>query len=99
MAKRKCIVCGAEYSYCPTCAEDAQKPIWMTSFDSENCHDIWDTLCAMTCNNISEVEGVKKLRKLDLSKKDTFEPGVRKHLNTVLSANEKENEGFKFKKK
>lgn len=99
MAKRKCLVCGAEYSYCPTCAEDALKPTWMMSFDTENCHEIWDTLCAITCKTVSEADGIKKLKKLDLSKRDTFEPGIKKHLNTVLSANEKDSEGFKFKKK
>ena len=37
---RKCILCGKEYEYCPSCPKDAKKETWYAIYDSENCKDI-----------------------------------------------------------
>lgn len=42
--KRTCIVCGKEYTFCPQCKEDSNKPSWMMIFDSQDCHDIFDAV-------------------------------------------------------
>ena len=39
---KKCCVCGNEYTYCPSCGEDRDKPTWMNSFCSENCKQIYE---------------------------------------------------------
>ena len=39
---RNCIICGQNYSYCPTCGKDAGKPTWYFIFDGQNCHDIYE---------------------------------------------------------
>ena len=42
--KRTCLLCQAQYKYCPYCAEDADKPKWMLLFHDENCANIFDAL-------------------------------------------------------
>lgn len=68
MAKiRKCAVCGKEYQYCPTCGADRNKPLWMDTFDTENCKGIWDTLCELGVGHLTEAETGTRLKKYDTS--------------------------------
>lgn len=78
---RKCVICGKIYSYCPNgCAEDREKPTWMTNFHEENCREIYYTCVNATVgNSLSKTEAKKRLKKLDLSKVGTeaFNPIVK----------------------
>ena len=69
MAKlnRECIICRHRYSFCPTCAADANKPTWMTIFCGENCKDIYTTLDGYRDNRLSKEDAKEILNKLDLS--------------------------------
>lgn len=58
---RKCIVCGTEYSYCPSCTQDRKKPKWMSRFDKEDCKDIFEIGCAFEQKKISALEANKQL--------------------------------------
>lgn len=76
---RKCVICGKIYSYCPNgCAEDREKPTWMTNFHEENCREIYYT-CVNTVigNSLSKAEAKKRLKKLDLSNAENFNPIVK----------------------
>lgn len=70
MAKnnKKCIVCGAEYSYCNSCSKDRQKPRWMNLFEKEDCKIIFEIGQAFEDGKINATEASKKLEGKDLSK-------------------------------
>ena len=34
---RICVTCGTTYEYCPKCTKDADKPVWMVAFHTEEC--------------------------------------------------------------
>lgn len=67
MANRKCIVCGTEYSYCPSCREDRNKPKWMNKFDKEDCKDIFEVGCDFENGIIDASEASRKLQGKNLS--------------------------------
>ena len=64
---RKCILCGKEYTYCPSCPKDAKKESWYAIFDNENCKNISKTLTDYNLNQISKVEARHALLACDLS--------------------------------
>lgn len=86
---RKCINCGTEYSFCPSCAKDRFKPGWMKLYCSENCKNIFDALNEYFFGNITKEEAIEKLEMCDLSKRDTFNEGIKEDLDKVLSAKKK----------
>ena len=64
---RKCILCGKEYTYCPSCPKDAKKESWYAIFDNENCKNISKTLTDYNLNIISKAEACHALLACDLS--------------------------------
>ena len=64
---RKCILCGKEYTYCPSCPKDAKKESWYAIFNNENCKNISKTLTDYNLNKISKVEARHALLECDLS--------------------------------
>lgn len=68
MAKlnRTCYTCGKEYRYCPDCVEDADKPTWMSLFESENCRTIFNTLTAYNADEISAEDALSVIGKCNV---------------------------------
>lgn len=64
---RKCILCGKEYKYCPSCPKDAKKESWYAIFDNENCKNISKALTDYNLNMISKIEARNALLACDLS--------------------------------
>lgn len=64
---RKCILCGNEYKYCPSCPKDAKKEMWYAIFDSENCKNISKALTDYNLHKISKDEARNALLACDLS--------------------------------
>ena len=64
---RKCILCGAEYTYCPSCPKDDKKESWYAIFDNENCKNISKALTDYNLNKISKGEARHALLACDLS--------------------------------
>lgn len=64
---KKCLLCGAEYSYCPACAEDRRKPSWMAAYDKEDCKIIFETLSAYGMKRISNSEAKKAIKDIDIN--------------------------------
>ena len=60
---RTCIICGQDYRYCSACGEDAGKPTWYFIFDSENCHDIYETCVAYRDKEIDQKEAYERISK------------------------------------
>ena len=70
--KRKCIVCGSLYDYCPNCSNE--QPRWRFLFDTKNCNDIWEVFNAYRTKQVDAAQAEKDLRQLDLSQEDNFDP-------------------------
>ncbi len=79
---RKCILCGNEYTYCPSCPKDAKKESWYAIFDNENCKNISKTLTDYNLNKISKVEARHALLECDLSIK--LNDHYRNEINAII---------------
>lgn len=89
MSKRICAVCGVEYSYCPNCFKDFDKPKFMMSVHNKNCYDIWNILCEYGSGASSKEDVAEKLKKCDLSKVSEFKEPIRQQIKEVLGAQKK----------
>lgn len=60
MAKNNkiCALCGSAYKYCGNCREDMQLPIWMNTFCSEECLNVYEAMVAFV-NKRSSKEATK----------------------------------------
>lgn len=73
MSKEKiCAVCYKSYEYCPVCGKDKDKPTWMFTFCSENCHDIYLVTSSYANYKLTANKAKNRLDKLDLSGLDNF---------------------------
>lgn len=73
MSKEKiCAVCYKPYEYCPVCGKDKDKPTWMFTFCSENCHDIYLITSSYANHKLTANKAKNKLDKLDLSGLNDF---------------------------
>ena len=62
---RKCVLCGKEYEYCPSCPKDKDKALWHKLYDNENCRNIFEAL-----NNYNFKLATKEETKMILSRCD-----------------------------
>lgn len=83
--KRTCLLCQAQYKYCPYCAEDADKPKWMLLFHDENCANIFDALQRHEQNFYTDEEAIKHLKDCDLSVLKTATNAVNNQVKKILS--------------
>mgnify|MGYP003174143156 FL=1 len=73
MSKEKiCAVCYKSYEYCPVCGKNKDKPAWMFTFCSENCHDIYLITSSYANHKLTANKAKNKLDKLDLSGLNDF---------------------------
>lgn len=73
MSKEKiCAVCYKSYEYCPVCGKDKDKPTWMFTFCSENCHDIYLITSSYANHKLTANKAKNRLDKLDLSGLNNF---------------------------
>ena len=68
MAKnRKCISCGEQYYYCPTCSRSsALQPSWKSEFCSETCMTLWMTLTKYGMEHLTKDEAKEIVSNLNL---------------------------------
>ena len=92
MAKnnRKCAICGKIYSYCPGCGEDKDKPAWMTTFDTDNCREIYK----ITSNYVGGVITVdiarSELKKHDLTRTDSYNKVIAERIDQIMGTEKTE---------
>ena len=79
---RKCILCGKEYTYCPSCPKDAKKESWYAIFDNENCKNISKALTDYNLNKISKFEARNALLACDLS--NNLKDHYRNEINAII---------------
>lgn len=86
MSKEKiCAVCYKPYEYCPVCGKDKDKPTWMFTFCSENCHDIYLITSSYANHKLTANKAKNKLDKLDLSGLNDFGGSYQ---NVIVDINE-----------
>lgn len=85
MAKdnKECTLCHIKYSYCPTC--NTREPLYKNMFCSENCKDIFDTICKLRDNVIDGDTARNILINKDLSRKEFYSNAVKDNVNNALS--------------
>ena len=81
---RKCMCCGDSYKYCPNCSDDKFKPLYMISFCSETCKDLWDTLSRYGMEMLTKSEAAEKIESLELKDKTEYVDCVQRDLEKVL---------------
>ena len=64
---RKCVLCGKEYEFCPTCNKDKHKPLWYKLYHDENCKSIFEALNNYNFELATKEEAKEILAKCDLS--------------------------------
>ena len=58
---RICVTCGTTYEYCPKCSKDADKPVWMVAFHTEECRKTYNVIAKYNTADISKEEAKKEL--------------------------------------
>ena len=71
--ERKCLCCGASYSYCNNCYDFRNYPLWMNSFHDENCKNIFETCTNYNFKLITTEQAKKALSNCDLSNQPSVE--------------------------
>lgn len=65
--KKKCIVCGNEYDYCPRCAAYASLPTWKNEFDKEDCKNLYYLINKYVFKHIDANEANDEIEKLNVN--------------------------------
>ena len=86
MAKlnRTCGICRKKYSYCPSCAADANKPTWLAIFCCENCRDLYNVINDYRYKSLSKEDALKKLNILDLSCRGELPENFKQTLDEIF---------------
>ena len=92
---RTCVICGKNYSYCPNCGEDAEKPTWYFIFCSENCKDIYDVCVQYRDKELALLDAQKEIKKLDISNIDNFAKSTKAQIQEILEYKEENRETVK----
>lgn len=82
---RKCLLCGKEYEYCPTCTKDYNKPIWYRNFHEENCRTIFYILTDYKAGNLSKEDAVEALDHCNLDNQEGWSDRNRELLEEILA--------------
>lgn len=81
---KKCILCGKQYKYCPSCTKDMKKEKWHMLYDSENCRNISRALTDYNLKKITKEDAQSLLRQCDLSKVDELNEHYRNEINEIM---------------
>ena len=82
---KTCILCGKKYSYCSRCYEFDHLPRWMECYCSENCKNIFNTLCSYNMDHITKEEAKLRLEKCDLSHKHNFFHTTQESIDSIMT--------------
>lgn len=83
---RKCILCGKEYEYCPTCPKDKDKAPWHKLYHSENCRNIFNALNDYNFKLVTKSEAKTRLSACDLT--IDLNDHYRGEINDIMAFNE-----------
>lgn len=80
---RRCAVCNVSYEYCNRCNED--KPMWMFTWCSDNCRNIYRTLDAYDSGEMAAIDAKKLIDTYDLSRREYFGESYKRILEQLDS--------------
>lgn len=84
-AKRKCLCCNEKYSYCPNCnGPDRLKPTWYSSFCSETCKTLWETLSKYSMGFVDKKDAMATIKALPLKDNSNYVECVQRDMAKVL---------------
>lgn len=87
--KRKCLACGWEYEFCPTCGKET---FLSAGFNSERCRDIFGVVSAYNAGTktLSDVTAVVERYSTEPREYDHFLEPIKKVLIQANALNNKE---------
>ena len=77
------VCCGKEYTYCPHCKEDEEKPTWMFAYDTLECKEIFNALSHYNSNSLTKEEA-KDIVYKNLDKNKMFIDYIQKQIDDLL---------------
>ena len=80
--RRKCICCGREYEYCPTCNK-ADQPVWKVTFCTERCKDLFNIVSAYNTKRIGKPDLQSFLMEHGITEPSKYNAPIRKVLEEV----------------
>ena len=87
--KRKCLMCETEYKYCPYCRDFDQQPRWKTTFDREECKNVYNILAGYYAGHYSKDVAKEKLLNVNING-IAFNETVKKQINEVMQVSAEE---------
>lgn len=87
--KRKCLMCETEYKYCPYCRDYDQQPRWKTTFDREECKNVYDILAGYYSGHYPKDIAKEKLLNVNING-IAFNETVKKQINEVMQVSAEE---------
>lgn len=82
---RTCFFCGKEYSYCPSCYKDREKPSWYSMFCCDSCRELDKIVSAHTNGKVTDEEAKNALEKINYSLEDIKNVPNREHIKTLVA--------------
>ena len=87
---RKCLSCGAKYSYCPSCSRvNALEPSWKSEFCSETCMTLWTTLTKYGMEFLTKNEAKDIVSNLDLKPIASYADCIQRDYTRVMAEEKK----------
>lgn len=79
-----CLCCGKTYSYCNNCYDYRNLPLWMNSFCSDNCKDVWQICTDYNFELITKEEAKEFLSTCDISDTKNLNKCVKRDLGVIM---------------
>ena len=83
---KKCLLCGKEFKFCPTCQQKGPAEAWKNIFDKEECRTIFHLACDYAQNEVDADTAKSILAKCDLSNKDSYKPDIRRFIDNIIGS-------------
>lgn len=80
----KCITCGKEYKYCPSCVIDPDAAVWMMNYCGENCRDIGKVIHNHYHGKITAAAAIEKLQARGVYESGQFTDDVLNYISRNL---------------
>ena len=80
---KTCVNCGKQYSYCSSCAEDKSKPVWMKTWCSENCKNLFIAATEFFDGTLSREAAKQIVDSSNVDAKASMNAGVQKMIAAV----------------
>ena len=87
--ERKCVVCGAEYKYCPKCSAYKNMERWHINYCSNKCKDTFNILNPYAFKHIDLETAKEELKKIGINKESVLLGEYNTILDEIYSRSKK----------